>query len=117
MKKNSPVFGNRLKFLRKQKGLKQEDVAKSLGISRARYSHYENNHVEPDIEMLKNLSQFYNVTIDYLVGNSNQNHHKDEVLKAFANDPELELWYRELPSNGEKDLHRLKKIWDVFKEE
>ncbi|AUJ23624.1 hypothetical protein CAI16_15050 [Virgibacillus dokdonensis] len=114
MKKNSPVFGNRLKFLRKQRDLKQEDVAKSLGISRARYSHYENNHVEPDIEMLKNLSQFYNVSIDYLVGNSIKNKNKDEVLNI---DPELELWYKELPSNGEEDMRRLKKIWDVFKEE
>ncbi|WP_077706025.1 MULTISPECIES: helix-turn-helix domain-containing protein [Virgibacillus] len=114
MKKNSPVFGNRLKFLRKQRGLKQEEVAKSLNISRARYSHYENNHVEPDIEMLKNLSRFYNVTIDYLVGNGNQNNDKDEVLDI---DPELKLWYRDLPSNGEKDMLRLKKIWDVFKEE
>lgn len=46
------MLGGRLKSLRGKRT--QEEVAKQIGVSRARYSHYENGRSEPDYETLKN---------------------------------------------------------------
>lgn len=59
------MFGDRLKKLRGKST--QEDVAKFIGVSRARYSHYENGRSEPDLEVLKKLAEYFNVSIDYLI--------------------------------------------------
>jgi transcriptional regulator with XRE-family HTH domain len=57
------------KYLKKLRGKRtQEVIANQLGISRARYSHYENDHVQPDNEMLQKIADFYEVQIDQLFG-------------------------------------------------
>lgn len=60
----------RLKELRKQRGLLQRDVAAFLGVDRTTYLKYENGTNEPDIETIKRLASFFCVSIDYLLGNS-----------------------------------------------
>lgn len=62
------MLGKRLVELRGNRTQKQ--VAEELGISRARYSHYENSHVQPDNELLQRMSDLYGVTVDYLLGRS-----------------------------------------------
>ena len=65
MKNNCGCLG--LKLIRKQKNLNQLKVALDLNISREALSHYENGKRNPDIEMLRNLSKYFNVSIDFLV--------------------------------------------------
>lgn len=60
------MLGEKLRKLRGRRT--QEEIATKLGISRARYSHYENNHVQPDNDLLVKLAEFYEVSTDYLVG-------------------------------------------------
>ena len=60
-------IGNNLKLLRKRKKLSQEDVSKSLGLTRSSYSGYENNVAQPSIENLILLSEFYKISIDDIV--------------------------------------------------
>ncbi|WP_167261108.1 helix-turn-helix domain-containing protein [Alkalibacillus almallahensis] len=78
MESQEEIFGDRLKLLRKKQGRNQEDVASGVGISRARYSHYENNHVEPDIELIRKLADYFNVKVDYLLGRTNNPHDENE---------------------------------------
>ncbi len=56
-----------LKTIRKKKGFNQLKVAMDLSISREALSYYENGKRNPDIEMLCKLSDYYNVSIDYLI--------------------------------------------------
>ena len=56
--------------LRKQAGLSQKDVAEIVGCSIIAYGRYERGEREPSVEMLTKLSRYYNVTLDYLVGNT-----------------------------------------------
>ena len=56
-----------LKAIRKQRNLNQLKVALDLNISREALSHYENGKRSPDIQMLRMLSEYFNVSIDYLV--------------------------------------------------
>jgi transcriptional regulator with XRE-family HTH domain len=64
------MFGKRLKELRGQRT--QEDIAKHLGVSRARYAHYENGRSEPDYETLEKIASFFDVSIDYLLGRTDE---------------------------------------------
>ena len=56
-----------LREIRKQKKLSQLKVAMDLSISREALSYYENGKRCPDLEMLVNLSRYFNVSIDYLI--------------------------------------------------
>ena len=56
-----------LKAIRKKKGYNQLKVAMDLSISREALSFYENGKRNPDIKMLCKLSDYYNVSIDYLI--------------------------------------------------
>ena len=65
MKENTGLVG--LKIIRKLKNLNQLKVAFDLNISREALSHYENGKRNPDIEMLRKMSRYFNVSIDFLV--------------------------------------------------
>lgn len=56
-----------LKKIRKQKQPSQLKVAMDLSISREALSYYKNGKRSPDIEMLIKLSDYFNVSIDYLI--------------------------------------------------
>ena len=56
-----------LKTIRKEHKLNQLKVAMDLNISREALSHYENGKREPSLDMLRKLSEYFNVSIDYLV--------------------------------------------------
>lgn len=61
---------NRIKELRNVKQIKQIDLCKKLGVTQGALSSWENEKYEPDINSLKKLSEFFNVSIDYLLGRS-----------------------------------------------
>lgn len=65
MTENKGMLG--LKLIRKQRRLNQLKVALDLNISREALSHYENGKRSPDIQMLKQLSRYFNVSIDFLI--------------------------------------------------
>lgn len=63
-------FSERLKQLRKKNNLSQEGLAKKLGLARSTIAGYEtpDKKREPDYETLKKLADFFDVSIDYLLG-------------------------------------------------
>ena len=56
-----------LSKIRKLKHLNQQKVAMDLNISRESLSYYENGKRSPDVDMLIRLSDYFNVSIDYLI--------------------------------------------------
>lgn len=63
---------NRLKEIRKDKDLTQEDIAKVLSTSQVQYSRYEMGIRLLPIDKLVILADFYNVSTDYLLGITNE---------------------------------------------
>lgn len=61
-------IGQKLRELRKNAGLTQEELAKKLDISRVNYTRYETNKVRPDFETLIKLADFYDVSLDEIFG-------------------------------------------------
>lgn len=82
--------GNRIAELREIRGWTQEDLSRSIGITRASLSHYEKNRRKPDFEILTKLADKFAVSIDYLIGRTNQSELvMDEDVKQFVDDLEL----------------------------
>lgn len=63
---------NRLKDIRLDRDFKQSDIAKALNIKQQQYSEYERGIVLISIEKLNILADFYNTSIDYLVGRTDE---------------------------------------------
>jgi transcriptional regulator with XRE-family HTH domain len=83
-------IGSRIALLRDQRGWTQEELASSLGISRAALSHYEKNRREPDSETLTKVADLFKVTIDYLVCRTDNPHMAlDEDVGKFVGKLEL----------------------------
>jgi len=55
------------KTIRRERNLNQLKVALDLNISREALSHYENGKREPSLSMLNKMSEYFNVSIDYLI--------------------------------------------------
>ncbi|EFW00184.1 Cro/CI family transcriptional regulator [Streptococcus australis] len=85
-------FSERLKNLRKQAHLTQVDVAEKLGISQPAYASWERGAKKPTQDNLVKIAQVLNVSIDYLVDNSDEHLKEDEL-------DNVELLFR-MNSNG-----------------
>ena len=64
-------FPRILKLLRKERGLRQKEAADKLGVAQALLSHYENGKRECGLDFLVQAADFYNVSVDYILGRSN----------------------------------------------
>lgn len=95
-------FSERLKELRRQAGLTQVDVAEKLGISQPAYASWERGVKKPTQENLVKIAQILNVSVDYLVGNSEEK--SDEL-------DNIELLFR-MNSKGLTDEEKV-----IFKKE
>lgn len=63
-------LSEQLFLLRKERGLTQAEAAKGMGIPFSTYRRYEKNEREPDASTLVQMADFYQVTLDFLVGRS-----------------------------------------------
>lgn len=57
-----------LREKRKKIGISQDEVAKALKVPRTTYANYENGICDPSVDILIKLADFYNISIDELVG-------------------------------------------------
>lgn len=62
------MIGDKIKALRKEKGITIAEAAKTFSVAPRTYSSYEAEEREPNIEMINKLADFYGVTTDYLLG-------------------------------------------------
>ena len=65
------VFGERLRELRRERNLSMKDFAKTIDATDAAVSNWENNINQPKMSYLKNISEKYGVSTDYLLGLEN----------------------------------------------
>lgn len=65
------MLGQRISELRTSLGWSQVELAKRLGVAKQTVSNWENENIQPSIEMLVRLARLFNVTTDYLLGLEN----------------------------------------------
>lgn len=64
-------FSERLKQLRLERNLTQQDVATAMGVTKVTISSYERGIREPNLDMLEALGDYFNVDVNYLLGLEN----------------------------------------------
>lgn len=69
--KPQEIFSKRLKELREENNLTQEQLADKLSTSKQVLSRYEKNQREPGINIVTKIADFFEVSIDYLAGRKN----------------------------------------------
>ncbi|MBC1331061.1 helix-turn-helix domain-containing protein [Listeria booriae] len=70
----------------------------------------------PGTDKLEKVADYFNVSVDYLLGRDEASNEEKE-FEAFANDPDLLVWYRNLPEHDADELRRLRALWAIVKDE
>ena len=65
------MFKDNLKKLRKEKKITQEELSKIIGVERSSIGKYESSGVIPSVDVLNKIADYFNVSVDYLLGRSN----------------------------------------------
>ncbi|MBM7699826.1 helix-turn-helix domain-containing protein [Kurthia huakuii] len=89
-------YGAIFKSLRTEKKLSQQELADYMQINRSTYARYETSQTQPDFDTLFKLATFYDVSIDYLLGYSDEKNTyanitptQKTILDFFENSPSL----------------------------
>ena len=95
---------NRIAELRKEKGLNQVGLGLRLNVSQKMVSAYESGLHQPSIETLLELSKIFNVSVDYILGNSNIRQSAEKFSKDNLSSNELKLLelYKELDKDAQQ---------------
>lgn len=89
----------RLKAIRNQKKVTQKEVSDALGISPNTYKNYEQGMREPNNEMLCKLADYFEVTVDYLLGREKAPDPFAELNLSTEDEQEVLAKYMSLPEN------------------
>ncbi len=100
-------FCNNLKYLRKSRSVTQQELADVLGISRQGYAKYENDLGEPDISTLIKLADYFDVSVDSMIGRTSNN----DILNTVK----LSNFYNELLQSDDESIDKIITIWNVIK--
>ena len=80
------TFADRLRELRKSKGLSQSELAKRLNVAKSTVSMLEVGSRKPSWELMEQIADFFNVDLDYLLGKEEQSRYfLDYALYNIAN--------------------------------
>jgi transcriptional regulator with XRE-family HTH domain len=121
-------LGERLAALRKEKGLSQAELAKLLNIGQSTIAMYERNRRTPDPATLKRLADFFDVSVDYLLGRTNNRAgsgekspyrheeqrillQEDRLLQSMT-DPRFADLFRRIPELTQEEKESLAEYWE-----
>ena len=96
----------RLLGLRSEKKLSQRDMAKKFNISQGTYNNWENSKTEPSVEQLIQLSDFFDVSVDYLIGRSDSYQYESKLEPNVKNFQMLKI-FNNLSEEDQDALIRL----------
>lgn len=121
---------NRIKELRNERGITQSDLAKLLNVSDRTIGYYENGQRDPDTNTLKILSEYFDVSVDYLLGLTEFRTPADKISQAIGTDKELlrfweetkdrenvQLLFKQIRSLSDKDINQVLRIIKAIEEE
>lgn len=100
------MLSDRLKEVRKAShNMTQSDVAKKLGVAKTTYASYEQGRRDPDLATLRKIASLFNVSVDYLLGNTQDRKPK----KVDIDDDDVIMTYQGKPIPDE-DLKIIKRL-------
>ncbi len=107
------MFGNRLKELRSYKDINQLEIANHLGISRQAYGKYENENRQPDYNTLVKIADYFDVSLDYLLGRTDVQTPYFFISEIKASDESK--YFNSIILILKKNIDNLKFIYSILK--
>lgn len=107
----SNILGKRLKQLRIDNNKLQKDVANYLNISDVAYGYYEKGERQPNPDMLLKLADFFNVSVDYLLGRIDSYKPLDEPIQIASSTKDN----IDLSDIDDEDKKTIMKIYSIIK--
>ena len=89
-----------LRKLREEKAISQRQLADVISVSQQSINKYENHNIEPDIDTLMKMADYFETSVDYIIGHSNVRR-KIEIINSYdlnLDETELVDAYRKLSS-------------------
>ncbi|MBF4693971.1 helix-turn-helix domain-containing protein [Fusibacter ferrireducens] len=104
------MLGTRLRELRNEKNLTQNEISQLLKIPRGTNAHYELDKRQPDNDTLKSLADFFDVSLDYLLGRTDIKKYTEDIL-AFNStegltEDDLKLVHQMIQNMRDKNLSK-----------
>ena len=97
-----------LRKLRDKTGTTQKQLAEAVNVSQQSINKYENHNIEPYIETLMQIADYFDVSVDYLIGHNENSADaiKSDHISLSSNEAQLIEEYRKL-SNNKKGIIKL----------
>lgn len=115
-------ISERIKERRKKLHYTQKLLAEKVKVSPQVISNWERGYTEPGADDIAHLSKALECSGDYLLGrtDSPETDLSDQVtdqaaFEKFMNDPNLEVFYKELPKSDEEEIEMLRELWEIIK--
>lgn len=80
-----------LRKLRIENGISQQQLGEALLVSQQSINKYENHNVEPDVQGLISIAEYFDVSLDYLVGRTKIREMVDKMKMSELTDEEMRL--------------------------
>ena len=105
------TFGERLRSLRIEKNLTQEDFGKIFNMPKSRISQYEKNKRQSDDETKNLFADYFKVSLDYLMGRTDIRNPEsltlDEELQQLLNDPDTMVAFKDFKNLSDMDKQEI----------
>lgn len=100
------MLSERLIKQRKKKKKTQQEMADYLGITRPAYTAYERGNRQPDYETLQKLADFFDVSLDYLLGRTDDPTPPEQKLDEWGLSEEDMVFFKDFASLSEEDKQK-----------
>lgn len=80
-----------LKALREAAAVSQKQLAETIGVSQQSINKYENHNIEPDIETMIRIADYFDTSVDYLIGHTSVRHRIENVTAYELNAEESKI--------------------------
>ncbi|MBC1307942.1 helix-turn-helix domain-containing protein [Listeria booriae] len=115
------LFKDRLKYLRKKKGITQAELGEKVNVTNVSISGYENGNRFPDTETLEKLASYFEVSTDYLLGRTDspntEGTKKYNSIDDIVKDKELHQWLFDLLDKNPESLESIKQLFESINNE
>jgi len=104
------MFHQRMRELRNERNLRLKDLAEVLGVTTSSVGMYENNKRYPDIMAIVKLAEFFDVSVDYLLGHTDIRESVDQQIEEYVETPDVAELLELIKQIPEDKIHLVKEF-------
>lgn len=113
----SILKSNKIRFLRVQRNMTQADLGTIIGLGPGAIGNYERGEADPSIEHLTKLADFFEVSIDFLIGRTDIKDRPETIVRGTSRGITLMDGFNSLPEEAQKKVEEIFEMVKAFYKE